>query len=126
MKKTGLGVKGEAAALDYLKNKDYIVLAKNFISRFGEIDLIVRKDNYLCFVEVKTRGPGYIMKPCESVTPAKQRKIIKTAEYFIAKNVKMFSDGNLQPRFDCIEVYVDSCDRPIKINHIENAFQSIF
>lgn len=122
MKKTGLGVQGENLALDYLKKKGYKILARNFISRFGEIDIIASNKSYLCFVEVKTRSPKFIAYGRESVTLSKQQKIIKTAEYYIVKNAYLVEKLKLQPRFDCIEIYVDNSGELTEINHYENAF----
>ena len=122
MKKTGLGVQGEDISLDYLRKKGYKILERNIISRFGEIDIIALNDSYLCFVEVKTRGAKYIAYGRESVTTAKQQKIIKTAEYYIVKNAGFIERQRLQPRFDCIEIYVDDKGELIEINHYENAF----
>ena len=122
MKRTGLGVEGENFATEYLTSKGYIICARNFISRFGEIDIVAIKDGFLCFVEVKTRGENPISPARESVTLSKQKKIIKTAEYYIFMYRDEILSKSLQPRFDCIEVYVNSDGIPYEINHFENAF----
>ena len=130
MKRTGLGVEGENFAAEYLTGKGYIICARNFTSRFGEIDIVAIKDGFLCFVEVKTRGKNPISPARESVTLSKQKKIIKTAEYYIFKHQAQILKQNLQPRFDCIEVYVgaqgsrDTQGIPYEINHFENAFNA--
>ena len=49
------GKKGESLAACYLEKKGYTVVVRNYHSRYGEIDLICRKDGYLVFVEVKER-----------------------------------------------------------------------
>lgn len=86
----------------------------NFFCKFGEIDIIASKDDILVFVEVKARKNIIYGYPRESVTTSKQRKIIKTARYYIMK--KKYE--NVQCRFDIIEIiYEDKI-----INHIENAF----
>lgn len=122
MKKTGLGVVGEDAAAAFLTENGYRILERNFTSRFGEIDIVAEKDDFLCFVEVKTRGVNAVCRPAEAVTPSKQRKLTLTAEYYIARHSAMLTRRELQPRFDCIEVYADACERPVRINHMENAF----
>lgn len=50
-----MGLWGENKAVEFLKAKKYIILARNYHSRFGEIDIIARKQNTIIFVEVKTR-----------------------------------------------------------------------
>jgi len=104
---------GEDAALDYLSKNNYTTVQKGFRSRFGEIDIIVKNKEFLVFVEVKTRKNANFAHAREFVGKTKQRKIISTANYYLAKR-----PTKLQPRFDVIEVYTE----PLEINHIENAF----
>lgn len=123
MNTTGLGVLGERAAADYLTAHGYKIRERNFRSRFGEIDLIATKGPYLCFVEVKTRGTRAIARPAASVTASKQRKILLTAEYYIARHRHLLERSGLQPRFDVAEVYADAAGPSgPKIQYIENAF----
>ena len=111
---------GEEIALEYIKKKDYIVVAKGFRSRFGEIDLIVNNKEYLVFIEVKTRKNASFAQAREYVSKDKQRKIIATANYWLMKR-----PSNLQPRFDVIEVYANDAESGIspEVIHIENAFE---
>jgi len=104
---------GEETALDYLNKNNYTTVQKGFRSRFGEIDIIVKNKEFLVFVEVKTRKNADFAHACEYVSKAKQKKIISTANYYLAKR-----PTKLQPRFDVIEIYTD----PFEVNHIENAF----
>lgn len=116
----GLGGRGEELACQFLTDSGFFVIERNFISRFGEIDIIARKENYICFVEVKAREPKKnFASGFEAVDFIKQQKIVKTAEYFLLKH-KQFS--KLQPRFDCVQVDVDKGSGEINISHIENAF----
>jgi len=119
---TGLGVLGETYAADYLRRTGYIILDRNFTSRFGEIDIIAQHGHFLCFVEVKTRGVRALGRPAEAVTPAKQQKLWRTAEYYLARHRALVTRRDLQPRFDVIEVYADADGRPCRLNHLENAF----
>jgi len=121
-KPQGLGGKGEDIATKYLTDIGFVILTRNFRSRFGEIDIIAKDDKYLCFIEVKTRTESKnYATGFESITVDKQRKIYKTAEYFILKNPKLVEHDNLQPRFDCIEINIldDSAD----ITFVKNAFE---
>lgn len=111
--KTGLF--GEKKAVDYLINKNYNILQKNFRTNIGEIDIIAEKDDVIAFIEVKTRKNENYGYPYESVTSSKQRKIIKSALAYI----KLNSITNKQFRFDIIEIFLDGEGR---INHIEDAF----
>ena len=72
---------GEARAADFLRDRGYRILDRNFHSRFGEIDIVAQKDETLHFVEVKS-GEG---DPVYRITPAKLSKIIKTARIYMQK-----------------------------------------
>ena len=76
------GFLGEKMAELFLRRLGYKIIERNFRSRFGEVDLIALKDNYLVFLEVKTRWSKRYGYPEEAVTPAKIAKIKKVAEYY--------------------------------------------
>ncbi len=122
MKTTGLGVTGENIASNYLEGKGYVIHKRNFNSRFGEIDIIAEYDRFLCFVEVKTRSAKRIAEGREYITKSKQIMLNLTVEYFNVFISQIIESKGLQPRFDCIEIYVDANDRPTEINHLENIF----
>lgn len=122
MRKSGIGIEGEEHITRYLEDGGYRILARNFIGRFGEIDIIAQKDKYICFVEVKTRKINSMITGFESVTALKQNKIRKTAEYYIAVNKNIFDGADCQPRFDCAEVSVSENGEFCGIRYIENAF----
>ena len=119
---TGNFGEGEAAKL--LKKKGYKILAKNHVEGDGEIDIIAADSEFTVFVEVKTRKYG-VDNPIEpraasSVTPEKQRRIIKAAKTYLAYN-----PTDKKVRFDVIEVYYDTegAKRRVReINHLEGAF----
>lgn len=110
------GQLGEKITYEWLKRNKYNVIAKNYKSEYGEIDLIAIKDEYICFVEVKLRSENCGYSPKESVNLAKQRKIIKTAISFLKKHPCKY-----QPRFDVSEV-VKTNMSDFKIDYIRNAF----
>jgi len=83
IKKTGKI--GEDLAAEYLKLNDYRILARNFHSKFGEIDIIAEKDSTIYFFEVKTRTENSFTQPEESITQRKITRIIKTAQIFFQK-----------------------------------------
>lgn len=104
----------ELKAKEYLEKKNYKILETNFYCKLGEIDIIANDNNVLVFIEVKARKNVKYGYPREFVTISKQRKIIKTAKYYMMK--KRCSE--LQCRFDVIEIIPNISH----MNHIENAF----
>jgi putative endonuclease len=113
-----IGISGEKLALEFLKKKNYFIKATNYHSRFGEIDIIAQNENYIIFVEVKTRKKNAFAAPMEYVNRSKQVKIIKTALLYLSEGKH---DENIQPRFDVIEI-VHEAGKNTRVNHIENAF----
>lgn len=105
---------GEDLVEEYLRNKGYDILDRNFRKPFGEIDIIARIDEIVVFVEVKTRKNKDFANPSEAVTISKQQKIIKASQAYLMEND--LTDSII--RFDVAEVIrVDG-----EINYIENAF----
>jgi len=121
-KRQSFGVMGETAAADYLLKHNYKILKRNFrIGRIGEIDIIARENEYICFIEVKTRTGLLFGLPCESVTARKQERIKKLAHLFLCYN----NLSNRDIRFDVVEVFVEGKEDRLavkKINIIKNAF----
>jgi putative endonuclease len=111
-----IGAYGEVIASRYLRYHGYDLLEANYSCRLGEIDLIVADKKYVCFVEVKTRSENMMSAPADAVDFNKRSRIIASSQLFLKEY-----DIDLQPRFDIVEVYFKN-DEPIKINHIENAF----
>lgn len=114
-----IGKAGEDLARKYLINNGYDILESNFRCRCGEIDIIAEKDDYITFIEVKTRTNSNYGFPAESINYKKRHSIIKSAQTYIA--YKNLNGKNI--RFDVIEVITD-LKNPEKnsINHIKNAF----
>lgn len=107
-------------AAEFLKKKGYRILACNYRSRFGEIDLIARFKKFVVFVEVKLRKSSNIVLAREYVDIQKQRRIYATAELWLAEN-----ETKLQPRFDVIEIYAPQGmeTKNPEIIHLEAAFE---
>lgn len=118
--KRRLGRWGEEQAAKYLRLRAYTILERNYACRLGEIDIIARRGRYIVFVEVKMRKDAAFAQAREFVTPAKQRRIIATAQMYLSAN-----DIELQPRFDVLEVYaLQGMEGRAKIIHTENAFDA--
>ena len=112
------GVWGEHTARAYLERAGYRTVETNFRTRFGEIDIIAERGEYIVFVEVKTRKNARFAAAREYVTPAKQQRITATAALWLRQH-----PSGLQPRFDVIEVYgEEGISNAPRICHLENAF----
>lgn len=79
------GSAAEDAAQLFLQQQGFQVLAQNYHSPFGELDLVVRQQGLLLFVEVRLRKAGALVSAQESVTVRKQQKIVRTAECFLQR-----------------------------------------
>ena len=84
MKKTGAGVDAENVALAFLESADLTLVERNYRSRFGEIDLVMRDGRTLVFVEVRMRSNTLFGGAAASVTRTKQERIIATANQFLS------------------------------------------
>ncbi len=93
------GRAGEDEALRDYEQRGFSLVERNFQTRYGEIDLIVKDDRFLVFVEVKTRTPSSKMRGIASITRSKMNKLFKTALLYM-QSVQF----DLQPRFDVAEV----------------------
>lgn len=113
-----LGKWGEAKAAEYLRRRRYKLLAVNYHTRYGEIDIIAEKKGIIAFVEVKLRKNKEFASAREFVSYAKQQKIKLSASLWLAQN-----PTDLQPRFDVIEIYAPSgAQGPVAVEYLENAF----
>jgi putative endonuclease len=108
-----IGKWGEQAAADYLIKRGYEIVAGNVRTPYGEIDLIVKKDSFLVFVEVKARTSKTFGPPEVAVTPRKQQHMLSCAEHYAQQN-----------EIDHWQIDVIAVERVAgrpKITHFENA-----
>ncbi len=110
------GAWGEEQAAAFLLRQGGRVLARNFRTRYGELDVVAELNGYLVFAEVKTRRNDRFARAREAVTVQKQERLRITAELWLQGH-----PTGLQPRFDVIEVYGEPGGRA-EIVQIENAF----
>lgn len=108
------GYLGEQKAAEYLKQKGYRILERNFYSRYGEIDIIAREGKYLVFVEVKYRTNTSHGSPQEAVSRSKQRTICRVANYYCLKHG--MQEGTAC-RFDVVAILGDD------VTLLRNAFE---
>lgn len=111
------GNKAEAFAIRQLKKAGYRIIARNFRTRIGEIDVIAKDGPTIVFVEVKARQSTRFGHPKQAVTHAKQRKISMVALEYLKSTDQMRS----RARFDVVAV-TGLSDNP-KIEIIKNAFE---
>jgi putative endonuclease len=111
-----IGIKGEQIAADYLLNKGYIILYRNWRSGKKEVDIIAWKDDMLAIVEIKTRSTYDIGFPEEAVNRKKQNFLKAAAEDFSTQNPQY-----INIRFDIISILVDG-ENVKEIVHFEEAF----
>jgi putative endonuclease len=112
-----VGAYGEQLVCGYLQKQNFVILAKNFRKRNGEVDLIARKGTLIVFVEVKARTHNNV-DSAEIITLSKQRKIAYAAASFMLEKI---SDLCVC-RFDVALVALDM-PKPI-ITYIADAFQA--
>lgn len=119
MNSRSIGTQGEEIAVQFLTDHGYRIISRNFHCRFGEVDIIARKSEYLVFVEVKLRKNADYGAPREYVTISKQKKIKMTAAYYLTLH-----QDNPMVRFDVIEIMAPKgADHGYTVHHLENAFQ---
>lgn len=94
---TGAAIEDAAAA--WLQTRGLRCIARNFRCRGGEIDLIMRDDRSLVFIEVRLRNREEFGTAAESVTAAKQRRVVHAAQYYLATHTNSVDQAC---RFDVI------------------------
>lgn len=112
------GKLAEQMAQDFLVQKNYKILAKNFRYQKAEIDLIAEFDNQIIIVEVKARKTDAFILPQEAINKKKIRLLVSAANYFLEEN-----NINLETRFDAISVLPNKKGQ-LEITHLENAFEA--
>ena len=110
-----LGKLGEDLAVNYLTNKGYQILERNWRSGHKEIDIIALIDETLAIVEVKTRKSDDYGEPDIAVGAYKQRMLIWAADAYVR-----FKNLNVNVRFDIVSIVIS--DGEPQIEHIEDAF----
>ncbi len=95
-----IGEKGERLARQALRRSGYRVVAKNWRCPLGELDVVALEGGTLVFIEVRTRSTREFGPPAESVTPKKQAKVRRLAEYYLMEE----SNPDIGVRFDVVAV----------------------
>ena len=109
---------GETQALHHLAEHGYRIVATNYRTRYGEIDIIAQDGETLVFIEVKCRSHHGFGSALEAVDFRKQQRICRVAIEYLQSH----RGGEGGARFDVIAVHRQSGKGPAVIEHIENAF----
>jgi putative endonuclease len=113
--KIKMGKEAEDMAADFLKSIGYEIVERNYRYRRSEIDLIVRKDKWLVFVEVKMRSSDAFGYPEEFVDYQKRKNVVYGAEHYTYDHQY---NGNM--RFDVVAISMRNGVPDIR--HFEDAF----
>lgn len=113
-----IGYYGENIAEEWLVKNNYKIIQRNFRCKLGEIDIVAYDEEYICFIEVKTRYEYKFGTPSEAVNSIKKNRIKKTALYYIYIN----NCRNQNYRFDVVEVMLNRKNTNNNTNIIKNAF----
>jgi len=110
-----LGAAAEERAAQLLRQAGYVIVARNFRCRMGELDLIARRDGLLIIAEVRLRSSAGFGGPAASISAAKRARIVRAARYLLMRQPRL---ANLALRFDTL--LLSSSSGPIE--WIEGAF----
>jgi len=112
-----IGALGEKIAAEYLTGLGYMIRERNFRSREGEIDIIAEKDDFLVFIEVRTRTSTSYGTPEESVTAQKKERLIALAEAYREDRDDLPSSW----RIDVVAIELGPKRKVARLEIIENA-----
>jgi putative endonuclease len=116
--KRKIGDIGEEISIRFLEKKGYVFIEKNYLKKIGEIDLVMKKDGNIFFIEVKTGKIGSKFSPEENLTKEKIKKFETIGEFYIKekkiKNIKYF--------FYAIFVYLDGEKKKASVKLIKEIY----
>jgi putative endonuclease len=113
------GREAEELAAAFLEDRGFRILDRNHAVKQGEVDLVAREGEVLCFVEVRSRTSDAQGGPEETVTPSKARRVVAAATDWAARNGGL--DGDI--RFDVVAVTLLEGEPP-RIDHFRGAFDA--
>lgn len=113
-----IGMLGEEFTAQRLQQRGYRILARNYHTPYGELDIIAATQKYIVFVEVKTRRDASMVQPEENVTPSKQKRLLRAALLYLQRH-----PTELQPRFDVAGVTMEPSGTVTGFHYLANAFE---
>lgn len=115
MDKKRKGDLGEDYVCAELIKRGHTIVCRNFRIAGGEVDIISRVDGFIVFTEVKTRRLGSMVSGLCAVTASKQRRIVKTADFYLCNIYPQDGTVPLQPRYDIAEVTITRGEAPLVV-----------
>jgi putative endonuclease len=112
-----IGQQAEKMACQYLKNRGFKLLFRNYRCKMGEIDLIMKDHHELVFIEVRYRRTLYYGASLESINYTKQMKLIRTANFYLLTT----RSNTHHTRFDVVGI--DHCKNQYHIHYLKNAIE---
>ena len=109
---------GEKLALRHLEGKGYELITRNYFIRGGEIDLILKKDGILVFVEVKTRRGSNFGFAAEALTVIKKQKLLRAINTYLNR-----IPGYVPWRADLIAIDFTAANKA-GLSHYQNIFET--
>lgn len=120
-KAQNIGSKAETIAADYLLGQGYRIVSRNWRCQWGELDLIAQDGELMVFIEVKARRSLEFGSPEESLTRAKQRKLIRAVWQYLQSVDKL----NQNWRFDMIAMDLNAAGDATRIDHYKHAIEDL-
>jgi putative endonuclease len=117
--RTQLGTRGEELARRFLQQNGYEILECNYRCRWGEIDIVAQDGDEVVFLEVRSRRSADYGTPEESLTAAKLRRLLATAQHYLQQRGK----GEINWRIDLVSVHLGRDYRLQRIEHLKHAVQ---
>jgi putative endonuclease len=114
------GTRAERAAARYLKRLGYRLLARNYVCKIGELDLVALDGDCVVFVEVRSTERPSLVRPALSVDAAKQRKLTDLAVHFLQRYRLL----DRPARFDILALSWPPDQNEPRIEHHKNAFEA--
>ena len=110
-----LGKKGEQLAVDFLWNKGYKIIERNYRFEKAEVDIIAKKGEILAVIEVKTRSSSDFGNPQDFVKPKQIKNLVKAVDEYVNLN-----NLDVEVRFDIVAIVKEN--NCYNIEHLEDAF----
>jgi len=117
-KRVSLGHRGEELATQFLQERGFEIVTRNWHCRGGEIDIVARLEDAFVFVEVRTRSNNRFGTPEESVTATKQARLVLACQTYLMQTEQEQADW----RIDVIAIEIGHDGRVKRLNHIDHAF----